>query len=79
MWDSSFNRTEAQLEKIKESLENEIHIIAWHYHWSRDEILGLNVRDRKFHLERIIDILEKKKEAGKKTGRTPRRPRRRRR
>lgn len=39
------------------NLYREVHTIAWHYHWSSAEILGLPVAERKRYLELIDEQL----------------------
>jgi hypothetical protein len=38
-------------------LYREVHALAWHYHWSEDDILGLTVDKRRRYLDLIQDSL----------------------
>ena len=61
----------------------EMHILAYVYHWSRDEVRKLRITERRKWVERIIDQKEKENKAVEKataeakskakTGRPPRR------
>ena len=76
MLGNSFNKTPAQLEQEKQALENQVYLIAWHYHWPRQDILQLPLSTRQFHVDRIVEYLEKSKEASTKRSSPSRRPRR---
>lgn len=64
-----FARTEKQLDELSENLEKQVHIISWHYHWNRDDVLTLPVRLINKHIKLIGETLEKKNKASK--GKTP--------
>jgi hypothetical protein len=41
----------------QQQLDNEIHLIAFYYHWNEDEILSLSTKRRKRHVELINETL----------------------
>ena len=46
-----------ELTRTSRYLYQEVHALAWHYHWSEDDILGLTVDKRRRYLDLIQDSL----------------------
>ena len=52
---SFFNRMQAGLQQ----LFREVHCLAWHYHWSENEIMGMSRTKRHTYLEILADEIER--------------------
>ena len=47
----------AEIKQSRRSLEQELHYLAWHYHWRESEILALTRRKRRRYIELIQEEL----------------------
>jgi hypothetical protein len=49
----------AEMKANLRHLEREVHLLAWHYHWSESEILSLSRRKRQRYVELVQEELER--------------------
>lgn len=54
----------------EEALTQEIFFLAYHLHWSREEILRLPVPERRKYVEMLEEQLKREQEAVRQAGRT---------
>ena len=46
---------------MKENLHTSVHYIAWHYHWSKKDILSLPIKEISFYVDKIKETNKRKK------------------
>jgi hypothetical protein len=46
-----------EMEQAQAALERDVHLLAYHYHWSENEILGLTPLRRGRYVQRLLDSL----------------------
>jgi hypothetical protein len=49
------------MEQNGETLDREVHLLAWYYHWGESEILGMSGRRRRRYLALIADSLSERR------------------
>jgi hypothetical protein len=49
-----------EIRSAARTLDHEVHLLAYHYHWSPSEILGLTARERRRYLDLLEDELSRR-------------------
>ncbi len=49
-----------EIRSAARTLDHEVHLLAYHYHWSPSEILGLGAHERRRYLELLVDELSRR-------------------